>query len=270
MKEYYSIGEMAKLNFISPHTLRYYDKIGLLKPGYVNPETGYRYYSYRDFLLLDAIQYMQQFDMSLDEIKEQFEQRTVAKTLDLYEHQLDQICEHISALRNIEKRIRHNIDNLKDSRDRVFRTRIQVVSHKRRYAIMLDDPVRDDDEYEVAIRKLGHKLYQNHFQFMGDYMGIKRLEDLCAGEYDLTLQIGNMCTERPPHQKVRAFPAGDYLQICHIGPTDQISQTYKKMLTFIETEHLQVSREVLEIYAVDYIDTKDLSELVTVIELKLY
>ena len=32
MKEYYSIGEMAKLNFISPHTLRYYDKIDLLKP----------------------------------------------------------------------------------------------------------------------------------------------------------------------------------------------------------------------------------------------
>lgn len=100
--------------------------------------------AYRDFLLLDAIQYMQQFDMSLDEIKEQFEQRTVAKTLDLYEHQLDQICEHISALRNIEKRIRHNIDNLKASRERVFGDTIQVVSHKRRYAIMLNDPVRDD------------------------------------------------------------------------------------------------------------------------------
>lgn len=80
---------------------------------------------------------------------------------------------------------------------------------------------------------------------MGDYMGIKRLEDLREGDFDLTLQIGNMCTGRPPHQKVRSFPAGDYLRICHIGPTDQISQTYKKMLTFIETDHLQVPGNAL-------------------------
>ena len=47
MKEYYSIGEMARLNFISPHTLRYYDKIDLLKPSHINEENGYRYYNYK-------------------------------------------------------------------------------------------------------------------------------------------------------------------------------------------------------------------------------
>lgn len=59
----------GKLNFISPHTLRYYDKIDLLKPSYINEETGYRYYSYKDFLFLDAVQYLRYFDMSLEEPK---------------------------------------------------------------------------------------------------------------------------------------------------------------------------------------------------------
>lgn len=41
---YYSIGKMAELNNISIPTLRLYDEMGLLKPKYVDPDTGYRYY----------------------------------------------------------------------------------------------------------------------------------------------------------------------------------------------------------------------------------
>lgn len=39
-----SIGKMAKMNRISIPTLRLYDERGLLKPRYIDPETGYRYY----------------------------------------------------------------------------------------------------------------------------------------------------------------------------------------------------------------------------------
>ena len=40
----YSIGEAAEILGISVQTLRYYDKIKLLEPAYINPNTGYRYY----------------------------------------------------------------------------------------------------------------------------------------------------------------------------------------------------------------------------------
>ena len=152
MKEYYSIGEMAKLNFISPHTLRYYDKIDLLKPSYINEETVYRYYSYKDFLFLDAVQYLRHFDMSLEEIKEQFENRTVEGTLELYEKQLDKLHENIETLKNIEKRIIHNIENLKAGRYKNFSENIEIVELKNRYALVVNDTVENDDEYEVKIR----------------------------------------------------------------------------------------------------------------------
>lgn len=45
--ELLSISELAKLRQVTTETLRYYDRIGLLKPVYVDPETNYRYYSIR-------------------------------------------------------------------------------------------------------------------------------------------------------------------------------------------------------------------------------
>ena len=40
MKELYTIGEVSKLIGISSQTLRYYDKIGVVKPAFVNEATG--------------------------------------------------------------------------------------------------------------------------------------------------------------------------------------------------------------------------------------
>lgn len=266
MKEHYSIGEMAKLNFISPHTLRYYDKIDLLKPSHINEETGYRYYSYKDFLFLDAIQYLQHFDMSLEEIKEQFENRTVEGTLELYEKQLQKLHENIEALKNIEKRIVHNIDNLRASSNNEFSDAIELVQLEKRYALIVDDTVENDDEYEVKIRKLSNKLYSNHFQHMGDYIGIKDKEDLYRGNYNITKYIGNMCIGEPSYTSVKVIPAGQYLRTCYTGETEGIDRAYGRIMKYVEENQLTITGEIIETYAIDYIDTKKVDEYVTVIE----
>ncbi len=55
MSEYLSIGEVVKSKGVSHRMLRYYDKIGVLKPIYINHETGYRYYSTSQMVILDLI-----------------------------------------------------------------------------------------------------------------------------------------------------------------------------------------------------------------------
>ena len=54
-KEFLSIGEMAKLKGIGIKALRYYEKIGLLLPAYVNEQTGYRYYTLNQSAEIDII-----------------------------------------------------------------------------------------------------------------------------------------------------------------------------------------------------------------------
>ncbi len=55
MSQYLSIGKVSKLKNVSIKSLRYYDRIGILKPAFVNAETNYRYYTEEQLYLLDAI-----------------------------------------------------------------------------------------------------------------------------------------------------------------------------------------------------------------------
>ena len=55
MYKYLSIGKVSKMKNVSIKSLRYYDKIGILKPAFVNTETNYRYYTEEQLYLLDAI-----------------------------------------------------------------------------------------------------------------------------------------------------------------------------------------------------------------------
>ena len=50
-----SIGEVAHLKGVGVKALRYYERIGILRPAYVNPDTGYRYYALRQMNELDVI-----------------------------------------------------------------------------------------------------------------------------------------------------------------------------------------------------------------------
>ncbi len=55
MNQFLSIGELAKLRNINVQSLRYYEKLGILVPAYINPESGYRYYSLEQIMILDTI-----------------------------------------------------------------------------------------------------------------------------------------------------------------------------------------------------------------------
>ena len=64
-----TIQGFAKLCGCNTHTLRYYDRIGLMKPAKVDEWTGYRYYEEEQALLFVKIKNLQQADFSIEEIK---------------------------------------------------------------------------------------------------------------------------------------------------------------------------------------------------------
>ena len=55
MKDLFSIGEVSRYQKISKQTLISYDKVGLFRPAYVDPNNGYRYYSASQIDYLDTI-----------------------------------------------------------------------------------------------------------------------------------------------------------------------------------------------------------------------
>ncbi len=55
MENLLSIGEVAKIRNVNVQSLRYYEKLGVLIPAYIDPKTGYRYYSLEQIMILDTI-----------------------------------------------------------------------------------------------------------------------------------------------------------------------------------------------------------------------
>lgn len=65
----YQIGAFSKICQVSVKTLRYYDRIGLLKPTEVDRFTGYRYYSRGQLERMLLIQKLKRYGFSLEEIQ---------------------------------------------------------------------------------------------------------------------------------------------------------------------------------------------------------
>ena len=83
MKRYIlSISELAKLKHITTETLRYYDRIGLLKPDYIS-ESGHRYYSIRRYEKLGTILELREMGMGIKEIQEYFDGRNLKKSVEI-------------------------------------------------------------------------------------------------------------------------------------------------------------------------------------------
>lgn len=85
------IGQMAKLNHTTLATLRHYDKVGILSPVYVNPETGYRYYDVQQCLVFHMIQHHKALNMSLKEIKEILRRNDYGFLEQIYKKKLDEV-----------------------------------------------------------------------------------------------------------------------------------------------------------------------------------
>ncbi|NGX63993.1 MAG: HTH-type transcriptional activator mta [Candidatus Anoxychlamydiales bacterium] len=65
----YTVKKLAKISGVTERTLRWYDKIGLLKPSYIG-SNGYRFYEEEELLLLQQILFYRELDFPLNEIKE--------------------------------------------------------------------------------------------------------------------------------------------------------------------------------------------------------
>lgn len=94
-----SIGKMAKMNRISIPTLRLYDERGLLKPRYIDPETGYRYYDINQNARLDVIVYMKELGMSLAEIEQALQKEDITIIEELLAQKNEQLHEQMRQIK---------------------------------------------------------------------------------------------------------------------------------------------------------------------------
>lgn len=107
---YYKTGQFAKLANVSERTIRYYDKIGLLKPSFVM-ENGYRQYSDLDLLKLQKILSLKHLGFSIEEIFPMVMDNTNLKeSFDLQIDLIEDKISHLQSLKDALKKARQTPD----------------------------------------------------------------------------------------------------------------------------------------------------------------
>lgn len=99
---YYTVSEISKKINISPHTLRFYAKEGLM-PFVERSQSGIRMFKEDDFESLFIIEYLKKSGMSIKDIKEFMDwcmqgDETIDKRLNMFREQQKKVTEHIAEL----------------------------------------------------------------------------------------------------------------------------------------------------------------------------
>lgn len=218
MKKNYTIGEVSKIMGISTQTLRYYSSIDLLKPAYVNPDTGYRYYSDDQFHFIDRIRYLQKLGMSLDEIK------------DILVH--NDINSLIKNLTDLENECQKKINELNDTIDTIkwyrnyfsesaddAENKYAYVQHfPKRYMVAVSIKEGESKEsYHLRLTALRNKPYMKELPYMRQYSIIMdydnlidmKLKPLCLGMFIKNAPSDESLQKQVPGAIIE-IPEGDY------------------------------------------------------------
>ncbi|MGL4991581.1 MAG: MerR family DNA-binding transcriptional regulator [Sarcina sp.] len=111
MSKYYSIGEVSKIFGISIDTLRYYDKIGLIKP-IVNPENKYRYYEISHLYLLLVILEARYSEISIKNISDFIKSEDMDVYYDFFDKQEKDIDIKINNLKRIKESVKRSKEKI--------------------------------------------------------------------------------------------------------------------------------------------------------------
>ncbi|MGN0437418.1 MAG: methyltransferase domain-containing protein [Lachnospiraceae bacterium] len=112
---FYSSGEFANLAHISVRTVRYYDKLNILKPSYVT-QAGARFYTEDDLVRLQQILLLKYLGFSLDDIRmltvEDSDYRMLRHSLEL---QLKLVRDRIEQMQMVEQAIEETTNAIENN-----------------------------------------------------------------------------------------------------------------------------------------------------------
>lgn len=144
MKRYYTIGETAKLLGVTTQTLRHYEKIGILEPKHISAETGYRYYEFNQFHVIDRIKYLQYLGLSLSKIGVIMKKGTVDGLIPALEQQWQAANQALETICAKIKDVEWYIDYFTYLSKMEISKVLYRVSIEKRYLIQV--PCKDNDE----------------------------------------------------------------------------------------------------------------------------
>lgn len=135
MKKLFSIGEVADIKGITIKALRYYHKIGILTPAYIDEKTSYRYYSLEQFIYIDIIKVCRFLGISIKEMQQILNEGNTEKLLKFLVLKRYETEQNMKKMKEVLDTIDKLNDRVKYAKKELIHEQITIKYIEKRYII---------------------------------------------------------------------------------------------------------------------------------------
>nr|WP_206774712.1 helix-turn-helix domain-containing protein [Bacillus cereus group sp. N8] len=257
VKNLFSIGEVAKMKDITIKALRYYHKMGILIPRYIDKKTGYRYYSIDQFIHIDIIKGGRELRTSIVELQEIFKDCDTEKLLQFLQLKRNEAEKNIKKMQEIIKTIDSLNMKVETSKDIVSNDEISIQFFEQRYVFVA--PCKEVESLqEILYYSNLEKIIQDKEEKMSFERGIiysVNSEWHVEPRYVFSGFQGDSNIEG--EESIKVFPKGQYVTLAYSKENEE--ERRNKIIKYAKEHNLKVKSFIeVELYN-DFFNTESYS-----------
>ena len=268
MEQLFSIGDVSKLFHLSVSSLRHYEALGLLTPKRVDPNTGYRSYSIRQFEVLNTIRYLRALDMPLEEIADFLRDRDVERIEEKLSRQREAVLQRQRELERVRRKIDNRLHQLREARTAVLDSAELICAPACRMVWMADRlRPRSFLDMEASIRRLEGPNTEA-LVFLGKVGVCISEEHLCREEFS-QYDGSFLLLDREDHYDgpFLSLPETQCVRLRFRGSHGDAPARYRFLTAYIRAHSLKITGFSREITLIDNGLTPDSEKFLTEISI---
>ena len=238
---YFSVSELAALGNVSRQTILYYDKHNLLKPNFID-SNGYRYYHFKEYLILEIILNFRKLGMSVDEIKAYINEKSPEALDNIL---MNKATEYELTIKKL-KCLLADIEIVRTNLAAINKYNVgSLTIHQQEQEILILSPLVDKKApIKTRIKILGNfnlPLYKsNHFKSC-KVSWIITANDFLNGECRKKRYYWSPTYVDSNNKKKIILPAGNYLTYIFQGAFQpQATKIYDIITQYLHKQHLKI------------------------------
>lgn len=256
MEKLFSIGEVSKIKDITIKALRYYHKIGILIPKYIDKDSGYRYYSIDQFIHIDIIKGCRTLGTSIKELQEIFENCNTdelilflnKKKLEAEENikKMEEVIDNINRLNSVVSYSKQLLNNT-DIKVKYFKKRYVVITQCKEAGSLKELIYYSDLDKIIKSKKLKVSMERGIIYSLNSKDGVLENENLKSKYVFNTIEdeLDFFNNEIFKDDNIKVLEEGKYLTLayskdnekeCLIKLNNYIKENNIKMKSYIEID----------------------------------
>jgi MerR family transcriptional regulator, activator of bmr gene len=236
-KSLFTIGQISKIKGITIKALRFYERIGVIKPFYIDAATKYRYYSQEQFIQFDVIRALRSVEVSPKDIKSILEKLDTKQLLVYLDGQKKNVLNKITLLQKTIKTIDLAQNTIKYSISAISNPEIVIKEIAERCVITSKiSELLDEEEILIQFSKFPMIIEENGL--MDTYeTGYVSIPDKNNEFHPAYIYNAVAADKNSKKALLSVIPAGRYICVCFTQPDAQ--KQSQKLYGYLGKNNLQ-------------------------------